>query len=117
MHNYRELKFWSHSKSLAVNIYSKTKDFPDSEKFGLTSQLRRAAISVPSNIAEGSGRQSNKEFVRFLNIATGSLYELETQLEIANEIGLLNDKNFKILNNEVLSVIQMMTKFKMRISC
>ena len=116
MHNYRELKFWSYSKALAVNIYDKTQNFPDSEKFGLTSQLRRAAVSVPSNIAEGSGRQSNKEFVRFLNIATGSLYELEAQLEIANEIGFLSNGNFESLNKQVSTVIQMMTKFKVKIS-
>lgn len=86
MHNYKELKVWMKSMDLVVEVYSITKTLPESEKFNFTSQLNRCALSVPSNIAEGAGRNSKKDFQRFLNIATGSSYELETQLLLIKRI-------------------------------
>ena len=84
-------RVWQSAKSLAIEMYRVTESLPADERFGLTSQLRRAAISVPSNIAEGAGRGSGKEFLRFLLIARGSLNEIDTQLEIAEELGFLAD--------------------------
>ncbi|MFW6308182.1 MAG: four helix bundle protein, partial [Campylobacterales bacterium] len=79
------------SMELAKQVYLKTKNFPKEELYGLTSQIRRCAVSIPSNIAEGRGRQSNKEFVRFLQISLGSLYELQTQLELALEFDYVSN--------------------------
>ena len=78
MHRFKELEIWKRSRIFCSKIYSLTNNFPDSEKFGLTNQLRRASVSVPSNIAEGSSRKSNKDFSRFLEITLGSCYEIET---------------------------------------
>jgi four helix bundle protein len=89
--DFKELKVWSKSMDLAVSIYGLTSKFPEEERFGLTSQLRRAAVSIPSNIAEGSSRGSNKEFFHFLRIADGSSAEVETQLLIASRLGFVND--------------------------
>ena len=87
MRNYRELHAWQVGFSLARQLYELTAVFPREEVFGLTSQIRRAAVSVPSNLAEGAGRASKKEFVQFVNIARGSLNEIETQLLLAQELG------------------------------
>lgn len=83
---YKKLIVWQKSKSLAIEVYTITKFFPKEEQFGLISQMRRAAISIPSNIAEGSKRKTRKDFCNFLSIAHGSAAELETQIEIAKEI-------------------------------
>lgn len=80
MNNYRELNIWKKGMQLVEEIYFLTKKLPDDEKFGLISQIKRCSVSIPSNIAEGAGRNSNKEFARFLSIANGSTTELETQL-------------------------------------
>jgi len=85
-HNFRELGIWKDSFILVKEVYILCKDLPDEEKFGLKSQIQRCAVSIPSNIAEGSGRTSDKEFLHFLNIAIGSSYELETQLLLCNEL-------------------------------
>jgi four helix bundle protein len=89
---YRELLVWQKAKALAVDVYRSTERFPRNETYGLTSQLRRAAISVPSNIAEGQGRLTAGEFSHFLGQARGSLLELETQLDIALDLKYL-DRN------------------------
>lgn len=115
MHRYKELEFWKRSKQLSVKIYTATKDFPKSEMFGITSQIRRSAVSIPSNIAEGASRSSNKDFSRFLEIAMGSSYELDTQLSIANNIGYLDNKTHDSMDSELTSIIQMMSKFKSRL--
>jgi four helix bundle protein len=86
---FRELLVWQRAKELAVATYQATEDFPQREVYGLTAQMRKSAVSVPSNIAEGQGRGSSGEFKNFLGIARGSLLELETQIEIASELGLL----------------------------
>jgi four helix bundle protein len=94
MDSYRDLIAWQKAKVLALDVYVCTRKFPRDEIYGLTSQMRRAAVSVPSNIAEGKGRYSIKELVQFLYRARGSLLELETQLEIAHELTYLNSIEF-----------------------
>jgi four helix bundle protein len=89
-HSYRDLLVWQKAKQLAVEVYCATQSFPRSEIYGITSQIRRAAVSVPSNIAEGQGRLSKGEFAQFLGNARGSLLELETQLEIAGDLSYLS---------------------------
>ncbi len=91
--SYRDLIVWQKSMILAKEVYLLTQCFPKEEIYGLTSQIRRCSVSIPSNIAEGKGRGSNKEFVRFLQISLGSLYELETQLELSVNIGYSVDIN------------------------
>ena len=85
-HNFRELNSWKISFELVREVYLACQKLPDDERFGLKSQIQRSAVSIPSNIAEGSGRTSDKEFVHFLNIAISSSYELETQLLLCSEI-------------------------------
>ena len=86
MHNFREMIIWKESLKLVRMVYEHTSTFPNEEKYGLRSQINRAAVSIPSNIAEGSGRTTNKDFNHFLNIAMSSSYELETQLILAHDI-------------------------------
>ena len=86
MNKLKDLKIWNKAMDLTVEVYKATSTFPTDERFGLTSQSRRAAVSIPSNIAEGAGRNSMKEFNNFLGIANGSSYELQTQLVIAKQI-------------------------------
>jgi len=92
MNNLKELKIWNKAIDLAVDVYKATSTFPSDERFGLISQARRAAVSIPSNIAEGAGRNSVKEFNNFLGIANGSSYELQTQLLIANKLAILESE-------------------------
>ena len=91
--SYRDLIVWQKAMALAVAIYEQTRTFPREEAYGLTSQLRRAAVSVPSNIAEGQGRTTTNDFLRFLGIAAGSLQEMETQLILAARLGYLAEPN------------------------
>jgi len=91
MANHKELDVWKESMLLAKWIYAITSKFPKQETFGLTSQMRRCSVSVPSNIAEGAARNSDKEFVQFLYISLGSLSELETQVILSHEFGFLNE--------------------------
>lgn len=92
--SYRDLIAWQKAKALALDVYVCTRKFPKDEIYGLTSQMRRAAVSIPSNIAEGKGRYSRKEFVQFLFHARGSLLELITQLSIAHELEYLDSPAF-----------------------
>jgi four helix bundle protein len=98
--SYRDLIVWQKSMLLAKDIYLLTQNFPKNEMYGLTSQVRRCAISIPSNIAEGRGRNSDKEFIRFLQIALGSIYELQTQLELAFELNYVSDIN-NLINSSI----------------
>lgn len=90
MHKLIELKIWHNAIDLAAQVYSATAHFPKEETYGLTSQIRRSAVSVPSNIAEGAGRNTNGDFKHFLAIANGSSYELQTQIIIAQRLELLD---------------------------
>lgn len=88
--DYKELDIWVQSRKLVKTVYVLTKSFPKDEQFSLTSQIRRCVVSVPSNIAEGCGRQSNKEKIHFLHITRGSLFELETQLILADDLNYIS---------------------------
>lgn len=112
MHRFKDLEIWKKSREFCSEIYEVTCHFPDEEKFGLTNQLRRASVSVPSNIAEGCSRRSNKDFSRFLEIAIGSLYEVETQLLISNDLGFLSDEKLNTLIVKHNSIVKMTSKFK-----
>lgn len=94
MKTYREFIAWQKAMAFVTEIYKVTRSFPKDELFGLTSQIRRSAVSIPSNFAEGFGRKGNNEFLRFIRISIGSLYECQTQLEIARNIEYLNDIGF-----------------------
>ena len=105
---FRDLVVWQRSMRLAEEIYSATRTFPREELFGLASQMRRAAVSVPSNIAEGQGRDSAKSFAHFTNQARGSLYELETQLELARNLGMIPPKSAELLLVEAAEIGRML---------
>jgi four helix bundle protein len=92
--NYRELKVWQAGMTLAVKCYEATARFPKEELFGMTSQIRRASVSIPANLAEGQGRQGTKDFLNFVSIARGSLMELETHLQLSHRILLLEKLNW-----------------------
>lgn len=101
------MKVWEKAIELVVEVYKLTTDFPKEEKYGLISQMKRSALSIPSNIAEGAGRNHDKEFIHFLSIANGSSFELETQIIVASKLGLLSEENCKSLC-ERLSELQKM---------
>jgi len=107
---YRELLVWQKAKALAVHIYRSTEQFPRNETYGLTSQLRRAAVSVVSNIAEGQGRLTRGEFLNFLGQARGSLLELDTQLAIALDLAYLNASQYNTLDREVYQVLGLLNR-------
>ncbi|MBQ6164923.1 MAG: four helix bundle protein [Clostridia bacterium] len=93
MNSYKDLDVWKKSMDLVLDIYNITSEFPQDEKYGLSSQMKRAAVSIPSNIAEGQTRHSYKEFIHFLLIARGSCAELETQVLLCERLGLIEKEN------------------------
>lgn len=101
---HKDLQVWQKSMDLVVTIYQLSAQFPSEEKYGLISQMRRSAVSIPSNISEGAARNSTKEYIRFLYISLGSLSELETQLMIANRLNQLNN----MLEEEVTEIRKML---------
>lgn len=107
MNNYRELKVWQKSMDLVEKVYTLVSTFPKEEKYGLTSQIQRSSVSIPSNIAEGAGRNSNKEFVHFLGIVNGSTNELNTQLILSNRIGYMTDKDLEDTNKIITEIEKM----------
>lgn len=111
MQTFKDLKVWNKSIDLAVDLYKATMDLPQEEKYGLTSQMRRSGVSVPSNIAEGYGRYSDKETVHFSKIANGSLAELETQLIICERLGMIEQDKIDNLTNQIEEVGRMLTSF------
>lgn len=112
MHNLKELKIWHKAMDLSVEVYKATSKFPKEEIYGLTSQIKRSAISIPSNISEGAGRNSNKEFIHFLGIANGSSYELQTQLIISNKLNLISDETLKSLLKPIEEIQKMTYTFQ-----
>ena len=112
MHRFKDLEIWKRSRVFSSKIYEVTSKFPDSERFGLTNQLRRASVSIPSNIAEGSSRNSNKDFSSFLEIAIGSAYEIETQLLISKDLNLVSEETLELLISELIEITKMMSKFR-----
>lgn len=108
---FRVLLIWQKGMTLVTNSYSESLNFPKEETFGLTSQLRRCAVSIPSNIAEGFGRGSNKEFHRFLLISLGSLFEFQTQIEIAYNLNYLHEIKFKSIYEDTRELERMLSAF------
>lgn len=106
---YRDLFVWQKSMALVTDIYLASKEFPASETYGLTSQLRRSAVSIPSNIAEGYGRKSTGDYKRFLQIAVASLFELQTQIEICFNLNYINKNLFEILLNKTNELDRMLS--------
>ncbi|MFV0267385.1 MAG: four helix bundle protein [Draconibacterium sp.] len=109
MKDFKNLKIWQKGINLVVDIYKTSQNFPSEELYGLTSQMRRSAVSIPSNIAEGSGRNSDKEFSRFLDISLGSSFELETQIIIAHKLSFINNEKFNELTHDVQEEQKMIT--------
>lgn len=112
MHNFKELIVWKEAMKLAKATYIASANFPQDERFGLTSQIRRSAVSVPSNIAEGSGRNSDKEFLNFLSISAGSSYELETQLLLSIDLGFVTEEQVQEPLANVTVVQKMLYRFQ-----
>lgn len=112
MHNFKELKVWQKAVDLAVKIYTVTKSFPQEEKFGLVSQMRRAGVSVPSNIAEGCAKTSTKSFVNSLEVSLGESFELETQMIISERVGILNPKIAREMDSDLTEVQRMIMGLK-----
>lgn len=111
MRDFKQLSFWKRSHSLTLKVYSLTNSFPKEEVYGLTSQIRRSSSSVPTNIAEGCGRNSNPELRRFLIISTGSSSELEYQFLLAKDLGYLPDAVFNELNTEIIEIRKMIYSY------
>jgi len=97
MHNLKELKIWNKAIDLSVEVYKAVAGFPKEEVYGITSQIKRAVVFISSNISEGAGRNSNKEFVYFLGVANGSSYELQSQLIIANKLKMIDEETLQPL--------------------
>jgi four helix bundle protein len=114
-HRLQDLQIWKRSMSLVKEIYLITQDLPSEEKFGLISQIRRCAVSIPSNIAEGAGRNNVNEFIQFLGIASGSAYELETQLILLFELNFKTEKEISALLNELSEIQKMIYSFKTKL--
>ena len=112
MHNLEQLKVWHLAMDIAKDIYVLTNEFPSDEKFGLTAQIRRAAVSIASNIAEGAGRYSDKEFAHFLSIASGSSYEVRTQLLIAVSLNYITQNKIDPLLTRLSELEKMIFGFR-----
>jgi four helix bundle protein len=108
MGDYRELSVWKRAHALALGIYRSTQSFPDRERYGLVAQLRRAAVSMVSNIAEGTGRQSDRELARFLRIARGSACEVECQLLLSRDLGFLKPGTWMALDADCREISRML---------
>ncbi|XWN36124.1 MAG: four helix bundle protein [Balneola sp.] len=108
---FRDLKIWQQSMELVTEIYKTTSQFPEEEKYGLTSQLRKSSVSIPSNISEGFGRNSQGDFKRFVNISMGSLFELQTQIEVAKNLEFISEEIFQKLYEDTREIERMMSSF------
>lgn len=108
MANFKELLVWQKSIDFVAEIYGITENFTKSEMYGLVSQIRRAAVSVPSNIAEGNSRRSKPDYLQFLKISRGSCAEVETQLIISKKLNFLNEKHYLKLNQEIIEISKML---------
>ncbi len=111
MHNFRELKIWQRSMDLAEQVYKVVALFPKEEKFGLISQLKRCAVSIPSNISEGAGRATKKQFQHFLEFSMGSCNELQTQMELSKRFGYIDDEVAHKVTDETNQVYRMILAF------
>ena len=111
MKDFRKLKVWEKAHRLVLSVYERTRHFPADERFGLTLQLRRAATSVPTNIAEGCGRSGDRELARFSSIGAGSASELEYRILLSRDLGYVNDDAYRTLNKQVIEVKRMPSVF------
>ncbi|MDR3704344.1 MAG: four helix bundle protein [Paludibacteraceae bacterium] len=116
MHNFRKLDIWTKSMSLVTEIYQLTNLFPAHERFGLISQMQRAAVSLPTNIAEGSAKSSNKDFARFLEMSIGSSLELETELTIALNLKYIDSVVFESIQDKIIELQKMIIGFKNKLN-
>ena len=116
MQDFKKIVFWQRAYEFSLRIYRETQAFPAVEKYGLTTQLRRAATSIPINIAEGAGRNSNKEFANFLQISIGSASEVECELMFARDLGYLNTDVYSFLDTELKQIRRMMYAYRETIS-
>ena len=112
MHNIEKLEIWKKSMHLVKQVYLIISDLPIDEQFGLSSQIKRCAVSIPSNISEGAGRNSKKEFIHFLSIANGSSYELKTQLILTKELNLIKEKQISELLERIDEIQKMNYSFQ-----
>lgn len=115
MHNYRKLTVWQKVHQIVLDVYRHTQKFPASEQYGLTSQIRRCAVSIPANIAEGSARGSDNDYARFLYIALGSCAELDYHLLLAKDLSLLPEADYDILFDELSQIGKMLNSFIKRL--
>ncbi len=116
MQDFRELKVWKKAHHLTLQVYRESTAFPADERFGLVGQLRRAAVSVPANIAEGCGRGTAKDMGRFLHIAAGSAAEVEYHLMLARDLGYMTDAQHLILEDQIVEIKRMLTALNRRIT-
>ena len=116
MHNYNNLQIWQQAMDLVEDIYKLTASFPIEEKFSLVSQMTRAAVSIPSNIAEGAGRNSDKDFAHFISIAIGSLYELNTQIVLSERLGYINQSQSQELQKKLDNLQRKSVSFKSKLN-
>ena len=109
LQDFKQLAVWQKAYQLTLSIYQTTQAFPKEEAYGLTSQMRRSSASIPTNIAEGCGRDSNPEFVRFLAIAMGSASELECQLMLSRDLNMMDSGVYEVINRDLIEVKRMLT--------
>ena len=112
INSYKDLIIWQKGIDLAVNVYSLSKNFPDDERFALTSQVKRSALSIPANIAEGYGRQSSKSYSQFVKVSRGSLFELETHLILADKLNFINNSElYSQIKEQIIEEGKMINAF------
>lgn len=116
MQDYRKLLVWQRAHKLVIDIYANSKGFPKDELYGVTSQLRRAAVSISANIVEGAGRKTKPDFARFLTISLGSTNEVEYFFLLSKDLGYLKDRDYESLNNQLIEVRKMLLSFTKKVS-
>lgn len=116
MQDYRKLKVWQKAHKLVLVIYKATASFPREEMYSLVNQIRRAAVSIPSNISEGCGRYGNRELKRFMSIAMGSANEVEYQLLLAKDLGYITIDDYNALNRDIIEIRKMLASYIKRIA-
>ncbi|MEM8677559.1 MAG: four helix bundle protein [Cyanobacteria bacterium P01_G01_bin.67] len=115
MQDFTKLKVWQKAHSFTINLYRITANFPVEERYGLTNQIRRASVSIESNISEGCGRNGNREFCRFLDIAQGSANEVKCQVYIARDLGYIDGNTSQLLTDKINEVSKMISSFNQKL--
>jgi four helix bundle protein len=116
MRDFRKLKIWEQSHAITLKIYAITKSFPKEELYGIVSQMRRSAVSIPTNIAEGCGKSSDKDFARYLGIAMGSASELEYQILLSKDLLFLDEEQFLYFQDEIVSIKKQIYHFIQKVN-